>query len=225
MNIRKVIHLGVGITAFLSLFLFAGTRAEASYLHPGCRVGDGSAGRVPGPPGLPCLPTEVPSSGSGDDTRPAREGPVRLVMKNMSEKPVSLFLEGPITYVLNVPAADNGSFVIERGSYAFQETACGVTVSGQLGVSRHLEVSYPPCSSTRHVKITIDNQTDTSASVILTGPSTQVLSVGSSQARSFTVPRGDYEVEYYACGSNGSAIFRRAVIERSSSIVPSCSGR
>jgi hypothetical protein len=128
-------------------------------------------------------------------------------MVNQTEQPISLFLSGPETYVLNVPGGESRTFVVERGSYAFEETACGFTLAGRLSVTRHFEVIYPPCSATRLVQIYIENTASSAASLILTGPTTQVLYVEQAQTRAFSIPHGDYEVEFYACGSRGQLEF------------------
>ena len=53
------------------------------------------------------------------------------------------------------------------------------------------------------VKVTVKNEAESKALAILTGPSTYVFSLNKDVSKDYTIAKGDYEVQYFACGKYG----------------------
>ena len=53
------------------------------------------------------------------------------------------------------------------------------------------------------VKVTLKNEAESNVLAILTGPSTYVFSLDKEASKDYTIAKGDYKVQYYACGKYG----------------------
>jgi hypothetical protein len=53
------------------------------------------------------------------------------------------------------------------------------------------------------VKVTVENDSETRLLAILTGPATYVFLIDEGDSKDYTIAKGDYSVQYYACGTVG----------------------
>jgi hypothetical protein len=128
-----------------------------------------------------------------------------------------LRLTGSSFYYLSVEDETRTNFTIERGEYDYSLTACGATTTGTLDLSNNKTLVMPICGgnagasskdsdkvdlSVEHklVRVSVENETSGRALVILTGPTTYVFSLDKDKTYTYTVVRGEYDVQYYACG-------------------------
>jgi hypothetical protein len=104
--------------------------------------------------------------------------------------------------------------------------SCGAYADDQLDLTTKKIMVVPECGSSgppksdkkidasdiiKLVKITIENDAPNSTMVmVMTGPGTFVFSFKSGQKASYTIPRGDYDVTYYACNKTGTRNFSAA---------------
>ncbi|NJN43675.1 MAG: hypothetical protein HC806_02360 [Anaerolineae bacterium] len=178
--------------------------AAAPHFHPGCLVAEGEGESDPRIPGLPCLPTPPPAPDPAEEPTPpekglVQQGPVRLEIFNASELPFSLWLDGPGVHVLNVPSGESRVFVVSRGAYTFEMTLCGASAQGEMRLEKMTTLSLKPCSSEKLVEISIENTTQSTVWVALSGPENLILSVPAGMSKSFTIPRGDYSFSAFLC--------------------------
>jgi hypothetical protein len=147
----------------------------------------------------------------------AKSDLIRLTINNRNTNPMYLRLTGPTFYYLSVEDETRTNFTIERGEYDYSLTACGATTTGTLDLSSNKILVMPICGgnagassknpdkvdlSAEHklVRVSVENETNGRALVILTGPSTYVFSLDKDKTYTYTVIRGEYDVQYYACG-------------------------
>ena len=105
-----------------------------------------------------------------------------------------------------------------RGEYFKDVSYCGARDSSIIDLSRHIRLVMPVCGansrqspSSPHVvnitntikivKVTLTNEADSKVLAILTGPSTYVFSLDKEVSKDYTIAKGDYEVQYFACGA------------------------
>lgn len=146
----------------------------------------------------------------------AKSDLIRLTINNRNTDPMYLRLTGPTFYYLSVEDETRTSFTIERGEYDYSLTACGATTTGTLDLSSNKILVMPICGgnagasskdpdkvdlSVEHklVRVSVENETSGRALVILTGPTTYVFSLDKDKTYTYTVIRGEYDVQYYAC--------------------------
>ena len=149
---------------------------------------------------------------------------VKFTVTNKSDKVFTLRLNGPELLYLVVEPGAKKTFTPLRGAYTFVMFSCGAYADGDLDLSTIKTMVVPECGSSgpenttgkkidasdtiKLVKITIDNNaTSSNLLVILTGPGSYVFSLKTGQEQSYTVPRGEYTVTYYACSSVGTRSF------------------
>jgi hypothetical protein len=142
---------------------------------------------------------------------------IRLTINNRNTNPMYLRLTGSSFYYLSVEDETRTNFTIERGEYDYSLTACGATTTGTLDLSNNKTLVMPICGgnagasskdsdkvdlSVEHklVRVSVENETSGRALVILTGPTTYVFSLDKDKTYTYTVVRGEYDVQYYACG-------------------------
>ena len=142
---------------------------------------------------------------------------IRLTINNRNTSPMYLRLTGSSFYYLSVEDETRTNFTIERGEYDYSLTACGATTTGTLDLSNNKTLVMPICGgnagasskdpdkvdlSVEHklVRVSVENETSGRALVILTGPTTYVFSLDKDKTYTYTVVRGEYDVQYYACG-------------------------
>jgi len=146
----------------------------------------------------------------------AQSEKVKFTVNNKSNKVFTLQLSGPQTLYLVVDPNSAEVYTPLRGKYTFTMFSCGVYADGDLDLTTIKTMVVPACGSAgpekdsdqkidasdtiKIVKITIENDaTNSSMVVVMTGPGTYVFSLKAGQKQNVTIPRGDYNVTYYAC--------------------------
>lgn len=153
----------------------------------------------------------------------AKSERVKFTIENNSNKVFTLRLTGPENLYLVVEANSADVFTPLRGEYAMTMYSCGAYANDDLDLTTIKTMVVPECGSEgppesdkkidasdtiKLVKITIENDaTNSTMVVVMTGPGTFVFSFKAGQKASYTVPRGDYKVTYYACNSSASRNF------------------
>jgi hypothetical protein len=79
----------------------------------------------------------------------ANPWPARLEVINRSEQGVIVNMGYPYSY-LHIPAGGSRTFTIERDVYAAAVTACGVTKSGTMDMTKNLRLTFTPCGGMKH---------------------------------------------------------------------------
>jgi len=145
---------------------------------------------------------------------------IALKVENDSTSYAYLWLDGPEFYYFVVKPEETETFTIRRGEYDKDVSYCGAKDSSTIDLTKHTRLIMPVCgankrgeSSSPHivnitntikiVKVTVKNETGTRVLAILTGPSTYVFSLAKDEHRDYTIAKGDYDVQYYACGKYG----------------------
>jgi hypothetical protein len=145
---------------------------------------------------------------------------IALKVENDSTSYAYLWLDGPEFYYLVVKPGETETFTVRRGEYDKEVSYCGAKDSSTIDLTKHTKLIMPVCgankrqeSSSPHivnitntikiVKVTVKNDTETKVLAILTGPSTYVFSLAKEESKDYTIAKGDYDVQYYACGKYG----------------------
>ncbi len=149
---------------------------------------------------------------------------VSLKVKNDSSSYAYIWLEGPAFYYLVVKPEETKTFTVKRGEYDERVRYCGATDSSTIDLTKHTTIIMPVCgANTRRgsdtpyiiditntikiVKVTLKNDAKTSVLAIFTGPSTYVFSLAKEEEKDYTIARGNYDVQYYACGKERTRKF------------------
>jgi hypothetical protein len=150
----------------------------------------------------------------------AKSDLVRLTVENRSSGSLYVWLTGPVVYYFEVKADETELFAVARGEYSYKFRACGDTVSGTLDVTTQRKLVMPVCggratsetnaagtfdisSEIKIVKVSIENEASTRALVIMTGPTTYVFTFEEDEEKDYTIAKGDYQVQTFACGRVG----------------------
>ncbi len=167
----------------------------------------------------------------------ANQDLVRLTIKNKNTSPVSIKLEGAGFYYFSVQAESTAEFTVERGSYTSTVYACGaVTTGNDIDLSRQKMLVMPICGGNagpvaqkinkvdlsqfvKVVPVTLENDSNTSMIMILTGPSTYVFSFKKGESKDYTIVRGEYDLKYYACGTYAT---RKWHVQKGSELTLDC---
>ncbi len=145
---------------------------------------------------------------------------VALKVENDSTSYAYLWLDGPSFYYLVVKPGETKTFTVMRGEYFKDVSYCGARDSSIIDITKQSWLIMPVCgantrqlSSSPHivnitntikiVKVTVTNDSESRVLAILTGPSTYVFSLDKDVSKDYTIAKGDYEVQYYACGKYG----------------------
>ncbi len=145
---------------------------------------------------------------------------VALKVENDSTSYAYLWLDGPSFYYLVVKPGETKTFTVMRGEYFKDVSYCGARDSSIIDITKQTRLIMPVCgantrqlSSSPHivnitntikiVKVTVTNDSESRVLAILTGPSTYVFSLDKDVSKDYTIAKGDYEVQYYACGKYG----------------------
>lgn len=148
----------------------------------------------------------------------AKSDLVSLKIQNDSSGYVYLWLQGPTFYYFPVRPGETVTYTIQRGEYFQDLSYCGATDSSIVDLSRHTKMVMPVCgANTRQspasphvldvtntlkiVKVSLTNEAESRVLAILTGPSTYVFSLDRDATKEYTIAKGDYKVQYFACGS------------------------
>lgn len=145
---------------------------------------------------------------------------VALKVENASTSYAYLWLDGPSFYYLVVKPGETKTFTVMRGEYFKDVIYCGARDSSIIDITKQTKLIMPVCgantrqlSTSPHivnitntikiVKVTVTNTSESRVLAILTGPSTYVFSLDKDVSKVYTIAKGDYEVQYYACGKYG----------------------
>jgi len=145
---------------------------------------------------------------------------IALKVENDSTSYAYLWLEGPAFYYMVVKPEETKTFTVKRGEYSKDISYCGARESSNIDLTKHTKLILPVCGanalqlpSSPHVinitnilkivKVTVTNDANTKVLAILTGPSTYVFSLDKDVSKDYTIAKGDYKVQYYACGKYG----------------------
>lgn len=154
----------------------------------------------------------------------ARSELVRLTVVNRSSGSLYVWLTGPAVYYFEVKSDETEIFAVSRGEYSYRFRACGDTVSGTLDMSTQRKLVMPVCggratsetkaagtidisSEIKIVKVSIENDASSRALVIMTGPTTYVFTFERDEEKDYTIAKGDYKVQTFACGRSGTRNF------------------
>lgn len=154
----------------------------------------------------------------------ARSELVRLTIENRSSGTLYVWLDGPAFYYLEVGAEETEVAAVARGEYTYRFRACGDTVTGTLDLQTRQKVVMPMCggravstpraagafdisNQIKIVRVTFENDSGTRLLAILTGPTTYVFDFKKGEEKEFTIAKGDYKVQVFACGRSGTRNF------------------
>jgi len=150
---------------------------------------------------------------------------IRLTVDNRNEKELYLQLRGPAYYFLKINGSEKVTFAIDRGEYDYFIRGCGRTASGTMDLTKNKYLAMPVCGGNatnltrvpgrvdlgkilKVVKIKVENKTPGNSLVIFTGPSTYVFSLKKDASNDYTVAKGLFNVQVYACGTNWKTTFQ-----------------
>jgi hypothetical protein len=137
-----------------------------------------------------------------------------------------MWLSGPAYYYLTISPESTEVFTTKRGEYESSYFACGITVQETLDLTSNLRLIQPVCGSgdvpaaveantvdlgqvSRIVKVSFENKTNGTITLVLSGPATYVLTLAKDEKQDYTIRKGDYDVTLYAygCGSVTTTTF------------------
>ena len=145
---------------------------------------------------------------------------IALKVDNQSTSNAYLWLDGPSFYYLVVKPGESKTFTVMRGEYFKDVSYCGARDSSIIDLTKHTRLVMPVCGANSRqtpnsphvvnitntikiVKVTVTNAAESKVLAILTGPSTYVFSLDKDASKDYTIAKGDYEVQYFACGKYG----------------------
>jgi len=143
---------------------------------------------------------------------------VGLKIQNNSTGTAYLWLDGPEFYYFVVQPGETNTYTVMRGEYSKDVRYCGAWDSSTIDLTRQTKLVMPTCGansrqtpSSPHivnitntlkiVKVTLKNEASTQVLAILTGPSTYVFLLDKDASKDYTIAKGDYEVQYFACSA------------------------
>ena len=149
---------------------------------------------------------------------------VRLTVDNRNPKQLQIYLSGPSYYSFKVAGEEKEIFAVNRGVYDYTITGCGRSAKGTLDLSVNKTLVMKECGTSsaslakepnrvdlgqilKVVKIKVENFATGNSLVILTGPSTYVFSLTEDASTSYTVAKGKYDVQVFACGGSYKTTF------------------
>jgi hypothetical protein len=141
---------------------------------------------------------------------------VRLTIINKSSGPVYMWLSGPSFYYFVVGSGDQADYTIKRGVYSQSVRACGDYATQTVDLTKQTTMIMPVCGGNANaaalggaldlstlikiVRVTVQNDATSQVLAILTGPATYVFLLDVDEANEYTIAKGDYTVQYWACG-------------------------
>jgi len=147
-----------------------------------------------------------------------------LKVVNNSSGYVYLWLNGPTFYYFAVKPEETKTFTVMRDEYSLDVSYCGARSSSIVDLSVHTALIMPVCGgratqaaksphvvdvteTIKIVPVTVINEANTKVLAILTGPSTYVFSLQKDEEKDYTIAKGEYNVQYFACGKVGQRTF------------------
>ncbi len=145
---------------------------------------------------------------------------VALKVVNDSTSTAYLWLDGPAFYYFVIKPDETRTFTVERGEYDKEVSYCGARESSTIDLTKQTRLLLPVCGANalnpptsphlvnitntlKIVKVTLTNELDSNVFSIFTGPSTYVFTFGRDESKDYTIAKGDYKIQYWACGKYG----------------------
>jgi hypothetical protein len=145
---------------------------------------------------------------------------VALTIENRSSGIVYLWLDGVAFYYFAIDPGETIMYTVARGEYYQKVRACGDTAESIVDITKRTRMIMPVCGGhagqaatspyvvdlseiIKIVKVTVENDSETRLLAILTGPATYVFLIDEGDSKDYTIAKGDYSVQYYACGTVG----------------------
>jgi hypothetical protein len=145
---------------------------------------------------------------------------VALKVENDSTSTAYLWLDGPSFYYFVIKPGETRTFTVERGEYDKEVSYCGARDTSTIDLTKHTKLLLPVCGANalnpptsphvvnitntlKIVKVTLTNELDSNVFSIFTGPSTYVFTFGRDESKDYTIAKGDYTIQYWACGKYG----------------------
>jgi hypothetical protein len=145
---------------------------------------------------------------------------VALKVENDSTSTAYLWLDGPKFYYFVIQPDETRTFTVQRGEYDKDVSYCGARDSSTIDLTKHTKLILPVCGANalnpptsphvvnitnelKIVKVTLTNELDSNVFAIFTGPSTYVFTFGRDVSKDYTIAKGDYKIQYFACGKYG----------------------
>jgi hypothetical protein len=145
---------------------------------------------------------------------------VALKVENDSTSTAYLWLDGPSFYYFVIKPGETRTFTVERGEYDKEVSYCGARETSTIDLTKHTKLLLPVCGANalnpptsphvvnitntlKIVKVTLTNELDSNVFSIFTGPSTYVFTFGRDESKDYTIAKGDYTIQYWACGKYG----------------------
>ena len=149
---------------------------------------------------------------------------VALKVVNDSTSTAYLWLDGPAFYYFVIPPDETRTYTVQRGEYDKDVSYCGARESSTIDLTKHTKLILPVCGANalnppnsphvvnitntlKIVKVTLTNELDSNVFAIFTGPSTYVFTFGRDVSKDYTIAKGDYTIQYFACGKYGTREF------------------
>ena len=149
---------------------------------------------------------------------------VRLTVENRTSSVMYLYLTGPNIYNLRIEAEETAIYTVERGEYNYRQYACGATTQSVLDLSTQQKLIMPVCGGRavtegnapgtvdlseelKIVSFSLTNDTNTNLLAIFTGASTYVFLLDPDETKDYTIAKGEYDIQYFACGGVKTVAF------------------
>lgn len=159
------------------------------------------------------IPTPFQSALAGINEKQSQ---LRLTVENKTTNYLYLKLDGDVDYWFSVKAKDEEIFAVNRGVYNLTVYACGSYGKMSLDMRSKKTLIMPVCGGNaktaakgagvvdlstliKIVKVSFTNKALTDMLVILTGRSTYVFTLKKGKTYSYTIAKGHYTLEYWAC--------------------------
>lgn len=150
---------------------------------------------------------------------------VRLTIENKTSSIMYMWLTGPGIYYLRIPAGKTAVYTVERGEYNYKQYACGATTQSIVDLSTQQKLIMPICGGRavtagkapgvvdlsgelKIVSFSLTNDSNTKLLAIFTGASTYVFQLDPDETKDYTIAKGDYNIQYYACGGIKNVSFQ-----------------
>lgn len=141
--------------------------------------------------------------------------PMPFTIANGNPKTVYVTLKGPKTYNFRVGGNTTSVYSVTNGKYTYTLSACETSVGGKIDLTKYQVMNIPVCgasasgSADEHqvyisfsniVRANFTNHTSTGLAVLLKGPRGYSLYLPVGTTKTFSILRGNYSYEYFACG-------------------------
>ena len=142
---------------------------------------------------------------------------IRLTIDNRDPGLLSLrLINDSAVYNLKVPGHTRSTFTIKPGSYSYKLSGCGISMYGTTILTMNTIMVNPVCGGSAHIatktgkidlskllkvaRIEIVNELGVKVQLYFKGPTEYVLTLPKNADKEYTLAKGVYKVQYYACG-------------------------